>query len=423
MNVFLVSEDESLARTIRQIMIRERVHCPLSSVISFDQAVRRLALSPPDLIVAVLPEDPVRCVEALEMLAAIPRTDRTLVVAVGPAADAKLVIRALRGVVDDYLDVSDLEHELVAVLSSWSRRWTLERPEGKLVAVLAPSGGSGSSTIAANIAVELARELKTVGLIDLKLETGDLAALLDLKPTHSLSDLCKNIERLDQSFFQQSLVAHASGVRLLSAPKHLADVDLVTPESVRQAIGLARVTFPLVVVDLEHRFAAEQIQILRQADVILVVLRLDFTSLKNATKFLEHLDGLGVPSTRIRLVVNRHGQPKEVPLAKVEEALHMKAFHVLPDDPRTINRANNHGNPVVLEDRKSKIARSLAGLALAIQTQLKLEAFPDAPPVALDASTSAHPDSGARRPGPAADYRPNLVARMLTPDTSRGSRS
>jgi pilus assembly protein CpaE len=368
MNVFLVSEDEALARSIRHILMREQVYCPLSSVISFDQAIRRLGLTPPDLIIAVLPEDPIRSVEALEMLAAIPRTDRTLVIAIGPAADAKLVIKALRGMVDDYLDIGDLENELVMVLQCWTRRWSADRPEGKLVAVLAPSGGAGSSTIAANIAVEAARELKEVALIDLKLETGDLAALLDLKPTHSLSDLCRNLDRLDQVFFLQSLIA--------------------------------------------------QLQVLRQADLILVVLRLDFTSLKNVTKLLEHLDGLGIQSDRVRLIANRVGQPKEVPLSKVEEALKTKVFHVIPDDPATINRANNNGVPVVIDSKKSKVARSLATLSKLLQTTLKVQSLP-----APEKSSSVAESQPMVHAATSVNYRPNIGARPSKVEVVPNSRN
>ena len=65
---------------------------------------------------------------------------------------------------------------------------------GRMIAVLAPSGGSGSSTLAVNVATVLAKEHKSAALIDLKLQAGDLAALLDLKPTYTLADLCQNVD-------------------------------------------------------------------------------------------------------------------------------------------------------------------------------------------------------------------------------------
>ena len=280
--------------------------------------------------------------------------------------------------------------------------------------MLAPSGGAGSSTIAASLAVLMAKQLGSVALVDLKLETGDLAALLDLKPTYSLADLSKNLDRLDEVLLRRTLVEHASGVHLLASPRALADVDLVTPEGVRRAIGLARSSFPSVVVDLDHRFGQEQLEVLRQAEVILLVLRLDFNSLKNAARFLDHLDGLGIPLDRVRVVVNKLGQPKEVPMAKAEEALKQKVFLAIPDEPKVVNRANNNGVPVVLDAPSSRASKCLVKLAQGIQAPAKVEAPKEAgrPEVIPKASNLPAPQRAEppRRPVQAAYTKPGPVA-------------
>ena len=423
MQAFLVCEEELVGRGIRQVMIREGVECPISSMISYGQAARRLGAEPADLIVAVLPDDPLQCVEALDLLAAIPRADRTLVIAIGPAADSKLVIRALRGVVDDYVDINDIEAELAAVLAGWRQKWSLDRPLGRLIAVLSPSGGAGSSTLSASLAVQLAKDLKSVALVDLKLETGDLTSLLDLKPAHTLADLCKNVDRLDQVSFERALVPHASGVQLLAAPKALADVELVTAEGVRRSIGLARAMFPSVVVDLDHSFGEEQLEVLRQADLILIVFRLDFASLRNTTKFLEHFDGLGLHMGRVRLVVNRLGLPAEIPIAKAEEALKSKFFHVVPDDPKAVNRANNNGVPVVLDAPSSKFSKSLAKLAQGVQAPQEVEAGgePGRPGIATRNGFAPHVPREATTTG--ANSRPDQASQQTRARAGHGWRS
>jgi pilus assembly protein CpaE len=203
-------------------------------------------------------------------------------------------------------------------------------------------------------------------LFDLKLERGDLASLLDLRPTHTLADLCQNMSSMDRSMFERSLVRHKSGVHLLAPPQAFTDIGLVTPEGIRQVLTLGRALFPYVVADLDHCVREEQAQVLRQADIVLVVLRLDFTCVRNTQRVLDHLDRLGIPKDRLRVVVNRHGQPQEVPAAKAEEALSTKIFHFVPDDPRTVNLANNNGVPAVLEYPRSNVSRSVTKLAMSI---------------------------------------------------------
>jgi pilus assembly protein CpaE len=141
---------------------------------------------------------------------------------------------------------------------------------------------------------------------------------------------------------------------------------MVTVEGVRQAMALARTMFPYVVADVDHSFGDEQLQVLRQADAILLVLRLDFTSLRHAQRTLEYLQDRGIDRSRIQVVVNRYGQPQQVPASKAEEALGVKIHHYIPDEPKTVNRANNNGVPVVLESQSAKVSRSLVQLAASI---------------------------------------------------------
>jgi pilus assembly protein CpaE len=166
--------------------------------------------------------------------------------------------------------------------------------------------------------------------------------------------------------FERSLVRHASGVHLLAAPRAFADVRHVTPDGVRQAVNVARTLFPYVVADLDHSFREEQLQVVRQADLILLVLRLDFNALRHGQRCVDYLRDLGISQERLRLVVNRYGQPKEVPHTTAEGALGMKIAHYVPDDPRTVNRANNSGVPAVLEYPRARVSRSIARLAASV---------------------------------------------------------
>ena len=78
------------------------------------------------------------------------------------------------------------------------------------------------------------------------------------------------------------------------------------------------------------------------------------------------MERLNIDREKLRLVVNRFGQPKEVPFAKAEEALGIKIFHYVPDDPRSVNRANNSGVPLVLESPSARITKSLVKLAMSV---------------------------------------------------------
>jgi pilus assembly protein CpaE len=368
MRAFIISDHEPSSVRVRQILLHEGLDCPADGVVSLDLAARHLDRGRPELVVLILPRDPER---ALAVLAGLRLVTTAGCLVVGPAADTRLVLRVLRGGGTDFVDEAALESDLPDALGRFRAEVPAQAEPGRTIALLAPSGGSGSSTLAVNIATLLAKDHQSALLIDLKLEAGDLAALLDLRPNHTLAELCQNAERMDRTMLERSLAKHASGIHLLAPPRTFADVGYVTPEGVRQALALGRSLFPYVVADLDHTFGEEQIQVLNQADIILLVLRLDFVSLRNTQRYLEHLGRLGIPPDRVRLVVNRYGQPKEVPAAKAEEALGVKIFHYVPEEPKTINRANNNGVPAVLESPSARVCRSLAKLAASVNGRHK----------------------------------------------------
>lgn len=342
-------------------MLQARLNCLSVALLPFEQAEETLARGHLQLLVVVLSPFPDR---ALHVLRKIRTHVAGPVLAVGLASDSKLILRALHEGADHYVDESDLEAQLETVLQRVQIKEEAARaPGGRIITLLGASGGSGSSTLAVNLAGVLARDHRRCALIDLKPGVGDLAALLDLKPAHNLADLCLNAGRMDRAMFESALVAHSSGIHLLAPPQMYEDIRLVTAPGVQKSMVLSREAFPFTVVDLEDCYHEEQVVVLRQADYVLLVFRLDFTSLRSTRRILDYLAQAGIGADRVRLVINRYGQAKELPLSEAEEALGRKIAHIVPDDPKTINAANNAGEPAVFRTPSAKVAQSIVQLA------------------------------------------------------------
>ena len=360
MKTFVVSDNDAVAAQVQNALQQAGQDCPDSNLLPMRAADSALAAGG-ELIVVVISPQPETSLPVLREMSMACRNSptRRFVLAVGPA-DAKLILRTIREGAEEYIDESEITVELEKFVMRVMTDGGRENP-GEVIALLAPSGGSGSSTLAASIASLLARHEATL-LLDLKLGAGVQDALLDVRPGHTLADLCRNIDRLDKGMFERLLVRHSSGVQLLAPPIALDDIGYITGQGVRQAITLARGLFPYVVVDMDRTYGEEQVEVLRLADLILLVLRLDFTSLRTTRQTLDHLERLEIDRKRIKLVVNRFGQAKEMRLTHAEEALGMKVFHCIPDDPAVVNRANNNGVPVVIEAPSAKFSRGVQQL-------------------------------------------------------------
>jgi pilus assembly protein CpaE len=330
-------------------------------LVELEQAESYLARTHASRLLVVLSGAPDRVMQVLHKVHAFVTGP---VLAVGPTSNPKLILRALNEGASHYIDEADLEGQLEVVLARLNGRDEHRpAPTGRLVAVLGAAGGSGTSTLAVNLAAVLARAARRCALIDLHPGSGDLAALLDLKPTHNLADLCMKASRMDQAMVESALAAHSSGIRLLAPPERYDEITLVTPHGAHKVLSLIRQLYPFTVVDLEDCFHEEQVVALRLADSVVVVLRPDYTSLRNARRLLGHLEQIGLPAPRLRLALNRCGQAKELPALEVEQALGLQVAHRIPDDPRTVNGANNAGIPVVLKAASAKVAQAFVEVA------------------------------------------------------------
>jgi pilus assembly protein CpaE len=329
-----------------------------------------------DLAMLVLSSD----IDAdLEVLRRMRRSIDGQVLAVGQANDSKVILRALQNGADYFLNQDDLEADFETGMARLRIKRGGQTPAGRLLTVLSASGGTGASTLAANIATIFAKDEQKSALIDLKAGRGDLASLLDLKPQFTIADLCSNAQRLDRTMFERMLVRHPNGVHLLGSPQLFQDIRRVTPAGVAEGLRLARTYFPCVVVDLEDCFHEEQIVALRDATSILLVTRLDFTSLRNCRRILEYFQDLELAAGKVRLVINRYGQPNELPVEEAEGALGQKLTHFIPEDSKTVNGANNIGIPVVTHAPNTRVAQAMAGVARACLDRRRGETLHGAP--------------------------------------------
>jgi len=359
-HALVISEIEIRGLQVRQKLQAHGCECLRDNVVPFNQAVQRLLETNPDLVVVLLSPSPE---QALNVLAELRTLTASRILAVGRADDPRLILRTLRSGADEYLDEQHCDTEIDSTVHNRKSGQTRSLRLGSAIAVLAPSGGAGASTVAVNLAVALARTTPPTLLVDLHTQAGDLAAMFDVRPAFSWYDLCSKGTQVDPALLQRTLITHSSGVSLLASPRELVGLASPSADQTRQIVTLGRGLFAHVILDLDRSYGPDQMQALRLADIVLLVFRLDFCSLKNVRQSLALLERNGIPAQRVRLVVNQQGQPHEITPSQAQEALGTPLAHLLPSDPHATNRALNSGVPVILDSPKTKIARALCQIA------------------------------------------------------------
>lgn len=363
MRIMVASDNRSMAMELQEHLKGCSIGPSDLLALSLEEATDRVVQFRPEMIVVVLSPNPEPALTAVREMHAMLSTH---ILVIGPGTDPQLILRALREGASQYVDEAETLHEIATSLKRLSLDTPRQSEPGRLITVLGPSGGSGGSTLSVNLAAALASKYERCALFDLKLETGDLATLLDIEPEHTIADFCRNMPRMDQVMFAQCFARHKCGIHLLASPNHYSEVEDVTARGVRKALSMARSQFPFVIVDLDHSYRGPHAQALFQADVVILVMQLDFTSLRQSRRVLNYLHEVGIERNRIQLVVNRYRRPKELPVSEVEETLGLNVRFLIPDDPRCINQANNKGVPVVLDQPRAKSSKRLIEIAWSV---------------------------------------------------------
>jgi pilus assembly protein CpaE len=243
------------------------------------------------------------------------------------------------------------------------------REPGRVVAVFSPKGGVGRTTIAVNLAVAAASEPdREVVLVDGSFQFGDVGVLLNLNPkSKSIADLVPELEAGGEpDSLDTFLIAHSTGVKVLLAPPTPEMAELVTPQAARRVLEVLRARSDLVVVDCAAAFSDSTLAVLDVADVVLTVLTLEITSIKNMRLFLEVADQLGYPDDKIELVLNRADSALGIRVADVEHSIGRKVDHTVVSDGRSVVYALNRGVPFFVSNREAQVSQDILRLARAL---------------------------------------------------------
>jgi pilus assembly protein CpaE len=239
---------------------------------------------------------------------------------------------------------------------------------GRIIAVFSPKGGVGRTTVAVNLAVAAATELgKKVVLVDASFQFGDVGVLLNLNPkSKSIADLIPQLEAGELDSLDNFIIDHTSGVRVLLAPPTPETAELVTPAAIRKVLESLRKNHDLVVVDCTAFFNDTTLAILDIADVILTMLSLEITSIKNMRLFLEVAQQLGYESGKVRLILNRADSALGIRVADVEQSIGRKVDETIVSDGRSVVYALNRGVPFFLSNKEAQVSQDILRLARSV---------------------------------------------------------
>lgn len=329
-----------------------------------------IAQTNPDIGFVALDSNPEK---ALELVSSLTRSVPSCAILVtSSSTDGNLILRTMRAGAKEFLTQPIKPEDLAAALQRVARQRNGGAGQSargsSLIAVTGSTGGVGSTSLAVNLGCALASKTSnSVVLVDLDLCLGDADVFLDTIPEYTLSDVAQNISRLDLTLLKRSLTKHETGLYLLPRPVQLEDARLITNEELTRVLGLLRASFSHVIVDTSKSFNSLDMQVLGDADVVLLVTQLDLPCLRNVVRLLQSFKDTGKLEEKVKIVVNRAGYDTgQISLRKAKETIGREIFWQIPNDYRVMVEVRNNGVPLVQQAPRAAITQSIAQLAAAL---------------------------------------------------------
>lgn len=243
------------------------------------------------------------------------------------------------------------------------------RPTGQLFTVFSTKGGVGKSLMAVNIAVSLADEGRSVCIVDLDVNNGDVAIMLQLTPMRTLNDLAAFHGDVGADAVETLVTPFSKTLDVVAAPIHLDSPQQAANEDIGKLLDLLVRVYEYVVVDTSGVFDDHALTALDRTDMLVLVGTLDIPALKGLKLATQTLELLNFPREKWRFVLNRADSKVGLSPQEYEGTLDLKADCTLVSSRDVLN-AVNRGEPFVrayASHANSKaikaFAQSLAGFA------------------------------------------------------------
>ena len=284
--------------------------------------------------------------------------------------DMETMRRLMRAGVQDAfpqpIQTQELVDNVTNILSEKRARLSKSKGgKGGVISFISAKGGTGSTTVAMNVAEMLANTFKAkVLLVDLDVQLGDVALLLDLMPSNNVMEALLQPNRVDPVFLKALITKHDSGLDILASPADLSPMGMISPEGVTHLIDAASELYDFVILDVPRILTSWTMAALRYSDPVMVVGQNNLSTIRNTKLLLDKIEHEGIPAANIEVINNRAmAKQGSVSIDKLKETLNIERIHKASNDYKTSVHSQNQGQPVQDVSKGSNFTKDLHAIS------------------------------------------------------------
>jgi pilus assembly protein CpaE len=356
LNGLIVSDDQDFV-----VAIARRLRSGAVSVRPIDEHAAQS--TPPDVVIVDLRTAHTAAMPAIEKLRG--RWPHAVIFAIATAVDAELVIQSMRAGANEFFAWPPPAESFDEALRRTAARRAAapSSTQPTTMVFFGAKGGAGTTTLAVNCAVEIARLKKRPTLIvDLKAGLGEVTLFLGVRSRYTMLDALDNLHRLDQEFMKELVVKHKSGLEILAGSDLFDRPGASDSGALEEVFRLLGRQYEYIIVDAGAQMNACAVASLYSADTIFLVASPDVPSVRNAQRLLDRIGQLGASGDRVRVLLNRAAEPYPIPPSQIENALGHPIHQIFLSDYKTVSTALNSGVPLTLAGN-TELASQFDGFA------------------------------------------------------------
>lgn len=219
---------------------------------------------------------------------------------------------------------------------------------GQVIAVLGARGGSGTTTIAINLAVSLADGGQSTTLLDLDTTQGHIGLYLNQKVAGGLQASVGVAHEDFVRFITQQTIPYGEQLKLLlSSPNITGRLPGLSTDFVTKLVQQTTQMSHYVVIDCGNEITAVIRPVLDQADQIIMCLRPERVALLAAKQMLIYLKETLFPHSTLRVLMLEAANGVNLPQGAVESYLGHRLWSIIPMHGPEMTQAVNKGLPLV----------------------------------------------------------------------------
>ena len=201
------------------------------------------------------------------------------IVAFSDAPSVNTIVKLMRAGAKDFLALPIIKTEFIDVLEKISNQFWGCHIENKcrVITVFSNKGGIGKTSIASNLALELAKITKeNVALVDLNFQLGDITSFLDLQPSFNISYMLQNLDKINSDFMLNTVEKYKdTSLYVLADPPYFKQAENIPKAQIALLFEKLKETFSYVVVDTDSTFDSKTVTALDNSDLIFLITNSD----------------------------------------------------------------------------------------------------------------------------------------------------